>query len=149
MKWVIVFCLIFSGCAKEIKGPPQLLEFVERFKTEALLRNVPADVQLTLEFADLDKPIAGIIVRPGNTLFGLCDHDSNLIQINQRTFPDLNKVAQEILLFHELGHCIYGLPHNTKGWSIMGDGSISQVRYYMSNRAEELDELFEDARGKI
>lgn len=149
MKWVIVFCLIFSGCAKEIKGPPQLLEFVERFKTEALLRNVPADVQLTLEFADLDKPIAGIIVRPGNTLFGLCDHDSNLIQINQRTFPDLNKVAQEILLFHELGHCVYGLPHNPKELTIMSAHSLSQVSYYVTHRASELDELFEDARGKI
>ena len=72
---------------------------------------------------------------------GMCVPRSSLtpakIIIDEKQWNDLSEVDREILIAHEMGHCVLDLPH---GEGIM-QPSLFPSNLYSSNRSQLLDKL--------
>jgi len=64
------------------------------------------DVQVMVDFEFSDDL--------GSNTFGLCDiHEGNpFIQINRDRWCESTDILRVVLVYHELGHCHFGLNHN-------------------------------------
>lgn len=71
----------------------------------------------------------------------LCYHQDNHIEVRTRHWDTLSDTQKEIVVFHELGHCLLGRVHNESKQSIMYP-SILPAKLYLSDREGYLDRLF-------
>ncbi len=149
--WIFVcFLFFFVACQNEndtvpaTEIDPEIQEYVDRFVEEAELRNVELDLKgLVARFNNIQ----------GERVIGQCivyTNDSREIVLDQQYWISNVDVKRELLVFHELGHCVLDLGHNddidANGVcvSIMNSGTAScQLNYNKTTRAEFLDELFE------
>lgn len=76
-----------------------------------------------------------------------CIPEDNVIQVNLTSWKRLDGINKEWLMFHELGHCVLGLEHNTNLYedgypkSIMYPVMFSMLRYYRQHHDEYIKEL--------
>ncbi len=112
---MIVTCLIFSNsCKKEDQSviDPAFQEYVDRFVTEADLRNVKIDIsKLKVTYGDTLKYYCG---------YGL----TNDVVIRSYCWENSSDINKEILLFHELGHAILGRMHDN---TILPNGDFTTI----------------------
>jgi hypothetical protein len=105
---IIVICLLtLNSCKKEEQSfkdlsgvEPDFKEYVDRFVSEADLRNV------IIDFSKLK-------VRYSDTLKHYCGYGMpNDVVISRSCWEYYEDVQKEILLFHELGHSIFNRAHD-------------------------------------
>lgn len=118
----------------------QLEPYYRSFLTEAHTRNkgLIKHFKVTLEFAPMDGKNLGMC----RNVMGL----QPLVQINPTHWQKLNHFQKEMVVYHELAHClllkghgIHGIPHNE--YTLMSKRLFSETDYIM-NREAYLQELF-------
>ena len=98
--------------------------------------------------------ISGVIEKINeDQVVGQCNyysHRPNHVTIDQTFWNQASAIYREYVVFHELGHCYLGRPHNETALSngvctsIMNSGTGNCVsRYSVSSRSNYLDELFD------
>lgn len=134
---------LVSGCGRAVYQVGEFQRYVTQFENESIARGHPTRVHdLIIEFGDL----------PPNKN-GNCRTSSVLtpkITINRAVWPMLDEPRREALLFHEIGHCILGRPHDDAEVVLGGRSRPESVmatylldsNVYQANREAYLNELF-------
>lgn len=156
MKLIMSFLFLFLlvNCAPThtnfLNIGPEFKPYVDMFECEAKRMGRPLKIKtLTVEFGDTKYR--------GEYVIGLCGQSNMLnpvITIDKEFWDESSETSREILMFHELGHCILDKNHNnnmimlpTVAWpipaSIMGAELLSD-NYYVLNRDYYLHELFSE-----
>ena len=124
---IIATTLFITGCITIITPPktfyriplinPVLKSHIDRFER---LYNVKI-LQLRLQFKDN-------LPRTKNKItLGICQFKTvPTIYLNKSQYFQLSPLQQEVVVFHELGHCILGLAHLNQ---LMDDGCPTTVMY--------------------
>lgn len=140
---IIPMLLLAMGCGavrpeSRLEIDPELQPFVDTFVKEALDRGRVLIINnIVVKFGEPNLPKA----------VGVCVNSlTPVIKIQKSFFDGNDSSIREVLLFHELGHCILHKNHDTAfvaGFpkSIMFPEVISGW-HYEHNRKEYLDELF-------
>ncbi len=110
--------------------------YFDKFQDEGSKRGVLVGLSVDLEFADLE----------GQN--GRCDYGKRIL-IDRGSWDMESEVNREVVMFHEMGHCILNrrnhtdiLLDNGQPSSIM-DGRYRPQYAYVENREYYLDELFQ------
>jgi hypothetical protein len=115
MKLLIAFtlCLLICLLCSCGQSPEEqvisgdLVPYVEGFKAETGIEFHNTDIFLAdipLDQSDPDFPIIN-----GKCYQGI---GVNIVLINSNVFGETQKGIRTALLAHELGHCLFGIPHN-------------------------------------
>ncbi|MEQ8417484.1 MAG: hypothetical protein RIB71_23580 [Imperialibacter sp.] len=142
----LVGMFALTGCGTNV--PDDVSGYVDSFIHEAELRGYDfADVRqgLTVEFTDLPDNKGG---SSKSSFFG------NHIKLAPLIWKQMNDRQREMLVFHELGHCVLGRKHKNETLllgecaSIMKEGGentcVADI-YSESWRSYYIDELFDAA----
>jgi hypothetical protein len=134
---------LLSGCGRAVYQVGEFQRYVTQFENESIARGHPIRVHdLIIEFGEL----------PSNKN-GNCRTSSVLtpkITINRGIWPMLDEPRREALLFHEIGHCVLGRPHDdaevvhggrARPESVMATYLLDS-NVYQANRDAYLNELF-------
>lgn len=84
----------------------------------------------------------------GGTILAYCYYSTNNIVVNPKSWVTLSAHAKEILIFHELGHCVLGREHDDRldenkcAVTIMHSNIAPSRRCYKKKREYYLQELF-------
>jgi predicted metal-dependent hydrolase len=157
---LLAFILVFTACKKDrsfnnfsaeetstsyANVPKQLWDYFARFEEEARRRGY--DINLNQE-----NITAEIMEISQNGVAGSCTYSShapNHIIIDQSFFNQTNDLYREMVIFHELGHCVLYRGHREETYpdgtcvSIMRSGlSGCFDNYRTTTRAAYMDELF-------
>jgi len=124
----------------------RLWPYFESFEKEAALRNISIDLN--------EKEITGEIKNiPEEGVAGTCRYGLHIhhVTIDISVWNRSSSAIREMIIYHELGHCVLGRGHketsNNNGvcLSIMNSGTTScNVAYNTRNKAYYIDELFSD-----
>lgn len=122
----------------------RLWEHFEKFENEARLRNQIFNLNaLGITGVISDIPDAGVA--------GTCQYGQHIhhVTVDQQYWNNASDLQREMVVFHELGHCVLGRGHregaNNNGIciSVMNSGLADcRVIYSNTNRPLYLDELF-------
>ncbi|MDX1683632.1 MAG: hypothetical protein R3275_00260 [Saprospiraceae bacterium] len=128
-----------------VADPETLEYYFEKFETEAAVRGIIID----LEEYDLEARIDEIELP---NVAGTCHYSSqypNRVTIDMDFWNTSSILSREMVVFHELGHCVLYRSHREDAWSngrcvsIMQSGLGScRLLYNLENRTGYLDELF-------
>ena len=149
---VILCLLLFAGCYPEpiqqevtSETDLSLQSYYQIFEQEAALRGL----NINLDDHDLISRIAQI---EDDDVAGTCQfnsHASNIITIDLDFWINASRDRRELVVFHELGHCVLYQDHREEEndenacLSIMNSGTSGCFVYYNDiNREYYLDELF-------
>jgi len=110
--WLVLVLLVACGRSGFL-STSVFASYVETFQRESVIYEHPTVVQdLVIQFSsDLDDKIAGQCRRYADA--------SPLILINVRWWESFTADQKEILLLHEIGHCILGYTHDDTQPAIM------------------------------
>ena len=141
MKLLLCALALFStACGKStIWVHPELQPYVNSFLQEGNKRSIPVYIE---------NLIATFGVMEDDT-WGTChfNNDVPYITISADAWHGIVETSKEILMYHELGHCLLGRNHrNDKDMaginvSIMGEYAL-QYRHYEARRDDFVNELF-------
>lgn len=141
---VISFCLLLGCSSDTVHVDNELQSFYEEFVNEARLRGISVDVGQVEGHIEFLRQ-SGVV--------GQCQRntdDDNVIIIDKLYWKDITPLEKEMVVFHELGHCVLNRGHindvNKEDFciSIMGDGVSCTSNYTEETREYYLDELFEN-----
>ncbi len=118
----------------------------QSFENEGAKRDIIIDLT--------DADITGVIEQINeDQVIGQCNyyaHRPNHVTIDQSFWNQASTIYREYVVFHELGHCYLGRPHNEAAFSngicrsIMNSGTgACTSRYEMKTRNDYLNELFD------
>lgn len=123
----------------------ELWTYFQLFETEAAQRGFEIDLNkfdLLAEIHEIDQ----------EDVAGTCTYSSdnpNEITIDESFWNSASQKYKEIVVFHELGHCVLGRDHNNNAnssgicLSLMNSGLTGcAIEYTGSNKSIYLDELF-------
>jgi len=124
----------------------RLIPYFEAFEYEAALRGVQVDYQRL--------PIIGFVRSiQEDDIAGTCSyngHNPNTVTIDLEYWNAASPLRREMVVFHELGHCVLGRGHLETAFAngicatVMNSGTSGCfVAYNSQNRDYYLDELFE------
>jgi hypothetical protein len=142
MRGFTLLLLIGMGCGHApdpLIRDPELTPYQERFLGLAREYSLDVDRVLGLEFGDVPVKYAGLCRTSTKT--------HRRIIISKAYWVNLDDDGKELLMFHELGHCLLDRAHNDE---IIGFGTPASImntklfpgRAYSQQRAAYLDELF-------
>lgn len=138
------------GCAtpphdKQVYIAPELVQQFDNFQYEADAHGITLDiVDIIVVFGEMDE----------DEVIGYCwqrDNMTPLVVISQEFWQTASIVEQEILMFHELGHCLLNKEHDNRldinGMpnSIMNEYILDEY-YYETYREDYLQQFFGRAR---
>ena len=126
--------------------PSELVPYFTSFQAEASKHGISFDYESAYVTAEIqainDGNVAGTCTTNG--------HDLRHIVIDQAFWNKASHLQREMVIYHELGHCILGRGHSEGAFSngicrsIMRSGLGScRDAYTPTNRAYYIDELFE------
>lgn len=131
---VAAMAMLVSGCATttvnrnllkitSIEDERQTGPYLRMFQTEMMLRGIQFEYPMALRVyisKNLDKRLGNVV--------GLCRITSNRIRIylDKDAWERYDDVRREMLMFHELGHCVLDLDHNR---STMLNGTPLSIMY--------------------
>lgn len=151
---------IFAACQRDIEEnastidqidiPSDLQPYFETFKEKALENGLQIDYEsanITAEIRLIDEgSVAGTCSTNG--------HDLRHITIDESFWNQASHLLKEMVVFHELGHCILGRGHEESAFpngicrSIMRSGLGScRDAYIPQNRDYFIQELFSSVEG--
>lgn len=133
---ILLFSVVFlvSACGRQMLYDTAIFEsYVETFEKESITYGMPTQVlELVIRFStELKNDVAGQCQRNPNA--------SPLILINISYWEYLTPGQKEILLFHEMGHCVLGFGHDDTEKAIMNTRLLAG---YGSNREGLLRNFF-------
>lgn len=150
----LVFLVGYSRMPRTVAGGTgDVDEIVRKFVLEADARHVHFHFSLSnvTIVPDLDAMMGGDL-RLAQPL-AYCQPNTNEIVINDAQWDNFNDVAREMILFHELGHCMLQRDHledmkpdGTKVSLMSARKRWNKNANYLAHRKEYLDELFDPAR---
>ena len=144
---VLVLVFMVIGCGEPHDYMPyvktknkefnEFTDYVNMFERDALVYG--HDIQITdliIEFGEPENPMA----------VGVCitrDDATPIIQIRQSYWESTTETYRQILMYHELGHCVLNRGHiePTLYLSIMNP-HIMHSSLFDVNRSKYIDELF-------
>lgn len=134
---LVVFWIV-SGCAHTSPSYIQkdFQPYLMSFNQEAINRNILLDnTALIIRFSNLKDTVAAqCLVLPW----------TRLVSINPDYWSIFNPEQREILVYHELGHCLFNRFRHVRGRpSIMNPQSLES---YNNKRESVLDQFFEDVK---
>lgn len=153
---IMVCCVLFVACfpdsdpledaqVAQSEVQSDLASYYNLFEAEASARGLIID----LDDYDLESRISEI---NEEGVAGTCQfnsHSRNIVTIDLEFWKNANPVLREMVVFHELGHCVLNQGHregeNNQGacLSLMNSGTSGcQVYYNEENRNYYLNELF-------
>jgi hypothetical protein len=136
--YIALTAILFSGCGTQPFAPQPLRDtgqfeaYVQTFEMAGGLRVDRIKIELAVPNDPHER--------------GACEYNPAnpyilpTIQINPNIWPKLSEDERELLIFHELGHCVLNRDHVTSG-SIMTPYALP-VSYYVENREELWADLF-------
>lgn len=157
----ILSLIIFSACQKDLAGdsnleninaniPEALTPYFQTFKEKASENGLIVDY----EAANLTAEIK--LINEGSVA-GTCStngHDLRHITIDKAFWNQASHLVKEMIIFHELGHCILGRGHEEGSFSngicrsIMRSGlGTCRDAYISQNRDYFIEELFSTMEG--
>lgn len=144
----LVLAFLLSACGTEhfphsrspVLDLGEFKYYIEQFEFDAYRYGRSLIINdLVVEFADIESPYEDRVI------LGKCrSGDSQRpprIQIDREHWPKLNSIHKEILMYHELGHCILNRGHIDEVSSIMNTFLLSWYAYD-TNEFYYLNELF-------
>lgn len=155
--FIFILNLTLLGCGNSIsfvedEFVPYYSSFIEEGESrspEKGLREKPITIKFGPVNADEgyteDETLGGCEIRSirddGSVYWG------TIILINQKNWDSLNEEEKELVIFHELGHCLLNRQHKTASFSSGVNKSIMHPHImdssrYKSKRDFYLDELF-------
>lgn len=143
--WILTLstlgCLSFTAC-----GRPPVLEiggfenYVQRFEMKSQEAGNPVKVtELKIQFGDLEAAYEDGICELGDM--------TPTITVSKPSWDQMDDTEREILMFHEMGHCVLNRKHRSaldpKGLpeSMMHPYGVPE-RIYAAARTEYIQELF-------
>jgi len=127
-------------------GPAEIAKYVQKFIDDAKIQGV--DVVPDMKGPKLTIQIAGLS-NYGSSVIGLCESGTNLrrVTLNPSFWNSVNDTQKELLVHHELGHCVLYRGHDT---STTASGAVDSIMYpvimssstYLNNYAHYQVELF-------
>lgn len=99
-KLSIVFLFVLSACGVTPYHDPELLPYLEKFRSEM---NLKSDY-VSLYFGELEKPTIG------RCRLGI--FPNSYITIDKNFWETASESGKEQLMYHELGHCVLMLGHD-------------------------------------
>lgn len=143
LKYIALIILLtqLSNCAFdqtiEYRVDSDLLKYVNGFYTEASIRGITlqkTNLDIYLDSANKKVNVfdPGISFRIGH---------QKIVAIDYFFLTHSDSISNEIVIYHELGHSLLGLPHSSDKKSLMYSTGTSYL-YYKLNKAEILDNLF-------
>lgn len=132
-----------TGCGRSEYSVGEFQAYVKRFEDESARRGQRVVVNdLIVRWGDLPED------KNGNCR--ISSFATPVITINQRVWPRLDEPRRELLLFHELGHCVLKREHDDRTILQRGRNLPDSVMHtylldsnvYQENREHYLDELF-------
>lgn len=149
---LVLTAFLFTSCQKEedlnvdnLYIAPELQPYFDLFEEEAAARGYDYDLD--------EENLEGYLLRiTEDDVVGQCNYNSdrpNRVTIDLGFWRRASSFDREMVVFHELGHCVLGLGHtddaNPDGTcvSIMHSGlGDCELDYNDVNRTTYLDELF-------
>lgn len=121
---LVVCLLLLSSCQNSRYGPTtHEYDYILKMFNEDLIkihRNTIDFSMLDIEIVDEDPDIQAKCYLPM-----IKDHGPSLIGLNGTRYTAFPEYTQIAILYHEIGHCYYGLVHiNKAGKYLMTGGSI-------------------------
>jgi hypothetical protein len=146
MKTTITFCLaiLLSSCSSDDIEPSYKVDtiaqkHVTQFLKEADARGVKVSLPISFSLSFVD--------RLGDDHPGECVHTFKSNKFAEITISNTNKnwpyKSLEMIIFHELGHCILKRSHSAFNTSIMYEKMDGSLQRYYDYREEMIDELFQ------
>jgi hypothetical protein len=139
---VIIFVILsLAGCGRGYSVDPQLEPLVQAFRDASRAHGNPQDVtSLEMKFVP-----AGSLRAKSEYATGYCQ--GGTIEIDERAFKYSSKEQQELVVFHELGHCVLGRSHKNEmsqgmPTSVMHPNIADYYQVWDAKREELLRELF-------
>ena len=133
-----------TACGKPVLEVQGFEPYIERFELEAQSRGIYIKiVDLKIEMV-IELESGGGVCKLGL--------GTPIIQIKANTFLSKSEEGKEMIIFHELAHCILGQGHRELDQvkelgSIMTPFITVTERNYKEHRQEVLDELFNHVRN--
>ena len=142
---LLILSLFISSCGDDdgldIAAP--LLPYFESFKAEAAERGIDVDY----EALGISGFIGGI---SSQGVIGQCNPENNAVTIDRIFWASFDEDGKELIVYHELGHCVLKRQHCDKinpdqtCHSIMHSSEdLCDNNYNQSTREEFIDELFD------
>lgn len=152
MKMLLIAVLLLTGCSTcnhpQWDMDPEFYDYAAQFYLEwDLLKGVTHPVaDLSIRFAP-QKELSAV----AKNAVGVCDFDGN-IKILRSFWDKSSPSVREILIFHEMGHCVLGKKHTKKVFACpeVADGCAKSVMFpiilsakeYVAYRSYYMRELF-------
>ncbi len=146
--FLAIFISSIFSCAKDglsSEVDTRLQPYFDSFVEEAALRDIAVDLTE-------NRIIARVTDIVGNSVAGSCANsqsDNSYISIDEAYWNAVDNLAREMVVFHELGHCILKRAHlesrdeNGDCISLMESGlGNCNLNYTLETRDKMLDELF-------
>lgn len=137
-KYLCILSLFTIACGKpSYVVHPKIQPYVSMFVEYSYYLNKYTPItDLRADFGDLDS-----------TTLGICDYNTTTITLDKTYWKTANEYARQVLVFHELGHCILDRGHkeekvNGVPTSIMYP--INMTKYYIDHEDYYIHELFYD-----
>src|SRR5687768_6648788 len=156
MRCILILAFMLSGCGSASKFFQQpdtghdkevdidgFKEYVKLFKYEGSLRDAHVHIDdLIIEFKHIKQ------TETDSVILGQCWTGSEItptIQIDSKYWEPMSDVKREILMMHELGHCVLHRDHRDDTMSINNTYVLSEYKY-SHNRKSLLDERFDRSK---
>ena len=149
MRYILLMALL-TGCGSEVRdfqqntlykeprdprqldNESELWEFAERFAEEL---EVEVDTDMIIGFGPLPSPTVGLC-----TVWTSTKKRYKQITVDPEFWADAEDERKELLMYHELGHCVLDLGHSDGG--VMSDTLIHN-EIYVSNKEQLLKDMKE------
>lgn len=139
----LIFLSVLVGCGRSI--PPEFQPYVDKFLSDA---QAQGRTGVEIKYLDIKFGEIGEDGVDGDCETGFLSTPT--ITIVKRYWDRYPESLREVLLYHELGHCILGRGHrddqvedgyHNRPVSIMNTYLLASS-YYLPNRADYIRELF-------
>ncbi len=138
MKYVMLLTLFQVACGQPRLEVGGFEYYLEKFELEAL-KHYKYVITKDLKIRMVDK-IEGMD-KPG--IVGLCSETLGFnpnIQILRSYWEAVNETEREMLIYHELGHCILGRNHSS--YNGIMSATLRPYQEYLEHREEYIVDLF-------
>lgn len=141
MRWLLLLALLLTGCGHErvVSIEPVYQIYVDTFIAEAAKRG------RTIIIDDL---IIQTVPKLDGYTFGMCEVATwftPTISVSKKLWDIHYEPQREILILHELGHCILGYDHYDEKAAIM-NSDLGLVVGYLLTRTDFLDRYYKNGQ---
>jgi hypothetical protein len=147
---MLVLVIVGVGCGKDPVQVIKECEIDEAFKSHAELFYSYSYKQDCVPIKFTEGLSQGT-----NEVRGICDYENKIVEINPDLYNEASELRQEMIILHELGHCVLNLMHNNTtiyfrdennelivtGISLMHESLFIDERYYEKNKDKYLSEF--------